>query len=87
MEVFYSKVTGMAARHEHVLILEWASANTDFIWAYTCFLAAIKGSHLKVLVLLKTHFPDALMKHPHPMLMAAQVGDIELETLSILVED
>jgi hypothetical protein len=78
MEVFYSKVTGMAARHGHVAILEWASANTDFIWAYTCFLAAINGSHFKVLVWLNSHFPDALMNHPYPMRMAAQVGDIEV---------
>ena len=75
---FYAKVTEAAARHGHVAILEWASANTDFSWAYTCFLAAIEGSQFKVLVWLKTHFPDALMKHSHPMLIAAQVGDIEV---------
>eukprot|EP01031_Cornospumella_fuschlensis_P030192 gene30192-36471_t len=78
MEVFYAKVTGVAARHGHVSILEWASANTAFSWAYTCFLAAIKGSQFKVLVWLKTHFPDVVMKHSYPMLMAAQVGDIEV---------
>ena len=78
MEVFYAKVTAAAARHGHVAILEWASANTDFSWAYTCFLAAIEGSQFKVLVWLKTHFPDALMKHSHPMLLAALGGDIEI---------
>ena len=78
MEVFYAKVTAAAARHGHVAILEWASANTAFSWAYTCFLAAIKGSQFKVLVWLKTHFPDAVMKHSYPMLFAAQVGDIEV---------
>ena len=78
MEVFYAKVTGVAARHGHVAILEWASANTAFIWAYTCFLAAIEGSQFKVLVWLKNQFPDAVMKHSHPMLMAALRGDIEV---------
>jgi hypothetical protein len=68
----------VTARHGHVAILEWASANTDFIWAYTCFKAAIRGSQFKVLVWLKNHFPDAVMKHSHPMLIAAQVGDIEV---------
>ena len=83
MEVFYAKVTGVAARHGHVAILEWASANTDFSWAYTCFLAAIKGSQFKVLVWLqkftikRKQFHD-LMKHSIPMLMAAEVGDIEV---------
>jgi hypothetical protein len=83
MEVFYKKVTKVAARHGHVAILEWASENTDFIWAYLCFLAAIEGSQFKVLVWLqefaikREQFHD-LMKHPHPMLMAAQVGDIEV---------
>ena len=75
---FYAKVTGAAARHGHVAILEWASANTAFSWAYTCFLAAIKGSQFKVLVWLKTHFPMLMMKGSHPMLLAAQVGDIEV---------
>eukprot|EP01041_Mallomonas_annulata_P006350 gene6350-12843_t len=70
---FDAKVTGAG----HVAILEWASANTAFSWAYTCFLAAIKGSQFKVLVWLKTHFPDAVMKHSYPMIFAAQVGDIE----------
>ena len=83
MEVFYAKVTGVAARHGHVAILEWASANTDFIWAYTCFLAAIEGSQFKVLVWLqefttkRKQFHE-LMKRSHPMLIAAQVGDIEV---------
>jgi hypothetical protein len=83
MELFYKKVTRVAARHGHVTILEWASENTDFIWAYLCFLAAIEGSQFKVLVWLqefaikRDQYHD-LMKHPHPMLMAAQVGDIEV---------
>jgi hypothetical protein len=80
---FYAKVTEAAARHGHVAILEWASANTAFSWAYTCFLAAIKGSQFKVLVWLqefttkRKKFHD-LKKHSHPMLIAAQVGDIEV---------
>jgi len=83
MEVFYETVTRVAARHGHVAILEWVSENTDFIWAYLCFLAAIEGSQFKVLVWLqefaikREQFHD-LMKRPHPMLMAAQVGDIEV---------
>jgi hypothetical protein len=83
MEVFYAKVTGVASHHGHVAILEWASANTAFIWEYTCFLAAIEGSQFKVLVWLtefaieRNQFHN-LMKRPHPMLMAAQVGDIEV---------
>jgi hypothetical protein len=83
MEVFYAKVTGVAARHGHVAILEWASANTDFIWAYTCFLAAIEGSQFKVLVWLQVFTTKRkqfheLMKRSHPMLIAANVGDIEV---------
>jgi hypothetical protein len=79
LELFYSIVAEVAARHGHVPLLEWASANaTLHIWSYACFLAAIKGSQFKVLVWLKTHFPDPLMKSPHPMLMAAEVGNIEV---------
>ena len=75
---FYARVTGAAARHGHVAILEWASANTSCIGAYRCFKAAIRGSQFKVLVWLKTHFPMLMMKGSHPMLLAAQVGDIEV---------
>jgi hypothetical protein len=83
MEVFYAKVTGVAARHGHVAILEWASANTDFSWAYTCFLKAIKGSQFKVLVWLQVFTTKRkqfheLIEHSIPMLMAAQFGDIEI---------
>ena len=80
---FYAKVSEAAARHGHVAILEWASANTAFSWAYTCFLAAIEGSQFKVLVWLqefttkRKQFHE-LMKRSHPMLIAAQVGDIEV---------
>ena len=81
---FYSKVSRVAARHGHVAILEWVSANTFCISPYGCFKAAIRGSQFKVLVWLKTHFPMLMMKGSHlmlyrqPMLLAAQVGDIEV---------
>ncbi len=81
---FYAKVTEVAARYGHVAILEWAMVNNTnlntpyFPWSYACFLAAIKGSQFKVLVWLNTHFPNVLKLHAHPMLMAAEVGEIEV---------
>ena len=84
IDEFYAKVTEVAPRNGHAAILEWALVNNtyfntpSFPWAYRCFLAAIKGSQYKVLAWLMTHFPDPLMKHPQPMLIAAQVGDIEV---------
>ena len=71
-------VTELAAANGHVAILDWALANSN--WYLDAILReAIKNSQFKVLVWLKTQFPNILqLDYPIPLNIAAEYSDIEV---------